>query len=164
MQGDLDRPPIVIRKAQLKTALMAAVSAALAIVLFIIWSRSPALSSTWWSILGAIFFALSSLVFAWEVVRGEQLRLSPEGLQWRGPRKTLTYPWDRLSEFSVVSTGASKLIGFTILDEGAPPNTLSRINAALIGNSAALPGLWEVKPEKVAEILNSARARWGSAP
>ncbi|MGH6986481.1 MAG: hypothetical protein ACRED9_06565 [Caulobacteraceae bacterium] len=163
MQGDLDRPPIIIQKARMKTALMAAVSAALAIVLFIIWRQNPVLSSSWWAILGAIFLTLSGLVFAWEVVRAEQLRLSPEGLQWRGPRTTLTYPWDRLSEFSVVSTGASKLIGFTILDEGAPPKALARINAALVGNSAALPALWELKPEKVAEILNSARARWGSA-
>ena len=161
MQGDLNLPPIVIRKSRAKSLLMIVVSAAFAVALFLTWRENQNRTSDWVILLGLVMFALGVPLFAWETIRPEQLSLSPAGLEWRSIRKTLTYPWDQLSEFSVYSIRGSKVIGFSVTDAGAPPNLLARINTAFTGMSAALPGLWEIEPEKVAEILNSARSKWG---
>jgi hypothetical protein len=162
MQGDLNLPPIVIRKSRAKSLLMIAVSAGFCALLFWTWKSNPTQSSSWIILSGLVMFALGCPLFAWEVIRPEQLTLSPAGLQWRSLRKTLTYKWDQLSEFSVFSIRGSKLIGFSVTGTGANTSLLGRFNVALTGNSAALPGLWEIKPEELADILNSARAKWGS--
>ncbi len=162
MQGDLNLPPIVIRKSRAKSLLMIAVSAAFTFGLFLAWRENQDKTSDWLILPGLIMFALGVPLFAWEIIRPEQLSLSPAGLEWRSIRNTLTYPWDQLSEFSVYSIRGTKMIGFSVTGTGAPPKFLARINTALTGMSAALPGLWEIEPERVAEVLNSARSKWGS--
>jgi hypothetical protein len=162
MQGDLSQPPIIIGKSRAKSFLMVVVSAVFTFALFWVWQKNQAKTSDWLILAGLVMFAMGVPLFSWEIIRPEQLSLSPAGLEWRSIRKTLTFPWDQLSEFSVYSVRGSKLIGFSVTSGGAPPKLLARINTALTGRSAALPGLWEIEPEKVAEILNSARSKWGS--
>lgn len=162
MQGDLNLPPIVIRKSRFKSLLMVVVSAAFTLGLFLTWRESSDKTSAWLLLLGMVMFGLGVPLFAWEMIRPDQLSLSPAGLEWRSIRRTLTYSWDQLSEFSVFSIRGSKMIGFSLTGAGSPPKLLARINTNLTGGSAALPGLWEIKPERVAEILNAARSKWGS--
>jgi hypothetical protein len=162
MQGDLNLPPIVIRKSRTKSLLMIAVSATFTFCLLLIWRNDQGKTSDWLILPGIVMFALAVPLFAWEIIRPDQLSLSPAGLEWRSIRKTWTYRWDQLSEFSVFSIRGSKLIGFSASGAGAPPKLLAGINTALTGMSSALPGLWEIEPERVAEIINSAGSKWGS--
>lgn len=164
MQGDLSHPPIIIRKSRAKAFLMVVVSAIFSVGLFMAWRGSPNNSTLWLILPGFFMFSLGVPLFAWQVFRPERLLLSPSGLEWHNVRKTLTYRWDQLSEFSVYSIRGTKLIGFSVIGSVTPPKVLARINTALTGMSGALPGLWEIKAEKVAEILNEARSKWKSGP
>ena len=158
MQGDLDLPPIIIRKSRAKSFLMLLMSVALTLTLLWAWRGHQAGLAVWLVAPGLTLFALGVPLFAWEIIRPEQLILSPSGLEWRSLRKTLNYGWDQLSDFTVITISGSKLIGFSVTD--APPKLLGRVNAALTGASGALPGLWEIEPEALAEMLNSARSKW----
>jgi hypothetical protein len=162
MQGDLSTPPIVIRKSRAKSLLIVLVSATFSLGSFLAWRQAPAGSSGWLTLPALLLFTLAVPLFAWQVIRPEQLSISPAGLEWRSIRRTLIYKWDQLSEFKAYSMGGSKLIGFSVIGSGVRPTILTRINTALTGMSAALPGLWEIEPKKLAEILNAARTKWGS--
>ena len=158
MQGDLGQPPIIIRKSRAKSLQMVVVSAAFALALLWGWRGHQAGPATWMMAPALVMFALGVPLFAWQAIRPEQLTLSPGGLEWRSLRATLTFSWDQLSEFSVISISGAKLIGFNVT--GSPPKRLARFNTAMTGASAALPGLWEIKPEALADILNAARSKW----
>lgn len=160
MQGDLNLPPIVIRKSRAKSLLMLVVSAAFTVGLFVTWTESQHKISDWPLLPGMVMFGLAVPLFAWGIIRPDQLSVSPAGLEWRTIRKTLTYSWDQLSEFSVFSVRGANMIGFNLIGSRSPPKLIARLNTALTGGSAALPGLWEIKPERVAEALNAARSKW----
>lgn len=162
MQGSLDQPPIIIRKSRVKSLLMLFVSAALSFGSILLWRDGPDTPRAWMALPGVFLFGLGVPLFGWELFRPDRLLLSPSGLEWRTVRKTLRYSWEQLSGFSVFSVRGSKMIGFSVTGSNAPPKLLARFNSALTGNSAALSGLWEIKPENVAELLNSARAKWRS--
>ena len=118
---------------------------------------------------GVVMFALAIPLFAWELIRPDRLVLSPSGLTWTGPWRTRRYSWEQLSEFSVVGLGrwGSKMIGFDVIRPETPHSIpsvltagLSTLNSGLIGATGAIPGLWEVEPEEVVDLLNRARSRW----
>jgi hypothetical protein len=52
------------------------------------------------------------------------------------------------------------MIAFSVTGAQAPRSFLAGLNRSLVGATGALPGLWEVSPERVAELLNAARLRW----
>jgi hypothetical protein len=160
MQGDLNLPPILVRKSRAKSAFLAAVLAAFAVGCFLVWRDNPAKPGVVLILPGVALFGLGFPVVAWQAIRPDQLSLSPAGLVYRSIRKTLTYTWDQLSEFSVYSIRGTKMIGFDVIGTGTP-SKLAGVNTALTDMNAALPGLWEIEPEQLAELLNSARAKWG---
>jgi hypothetical protein len=158
VQTDLDGGPVVVRKSRIKSVQMILVSVGFCGLLA--WDAQTSPTTPWYIWPGIVLFGLGGLMFAWQLVRPEQLIISQAGLEWRSLSKTMTYRWDQLSEFSVFSIRGAKMIGFSTPAQSAPARWLGQFNAEMIGHSAALPGLWEMKPEALADLLNAARTRW----
>lgn len=156
MDGSLDQPPLIIRRSRAKSLLMLFACAAFAGFGLLTWRATD----SWLVKAGVVMFGLGCPLFAWELIRQDRLVISPKGLDWLGPWKKRTYSWNDLSEFSIYSIRGAKMIGFSRAGLRGMGSIVGRLNTALTGASGALPGLWEIEPEKVADILNQARSRW----
>jgi hypothetical protein len=163
MQGALDDPPLTITKSRPKVALLGLACAAFSAAGFGMW-RVDGDSISLMAKAGIVMFTLLCPACLWEVVRPQRLVLSREGLRWVAPWRTHVYRWDELSEFSVYSIRASKLIGFNVIGDAARRSRLSKLNSLLTGANCALPGLWEAPPDVVAGLLNEARSKWAPPP
>jgi len=161
MQGSLDAPPLILRKSRAKSLGMLALCATF--VALLVWTaqvdpdhdRALAIG-------GAVFSGLGLPLFGWELYRPDRLTLGPDGLAWTGPWRTRRYRWTDLSAFSVLRIRGSALIGFSELNR-PKANWLAALNKGLLGQEGGFPGLWEIGPQEVCDLLNAARDRWGGA-
>jgi Bacterial PH domain len=160
--GSLDQPPIVIRSSRLYSALMLLIAAGfVAIGAFML--RDPKESATT-SYLIMIFFGAGIPLFAWQVIRPGVLTLSPDGVSWRSPFRTVHYQWSDIQTFRPYKPAAkslSKHLGFDFTDSyrarrGGPYG----LAKAMAGVEGSFGGGWELSAADLAELLNQARARW----
>jgi hypothetical protein len=162
MHGSLDAPPIVIRSSRTYSALMLVIAAVfVAIGAFML--GDPKESATI-SYLVIIFFGAGIPLFAWQLIHPSVLTLAPDGMTWRSPFRTLSYQWDDLQNFrpyKPTSKTISKHLGFDFTDsyhaKRGGPYGLAK---AMAGVEGALGGGWELGAAELAELLNTARARW----
>jgi hypothetical protein len=160
MLGNLDQPPLTIRRSRVKAMLMVVLCIAAVAGGAVIWS-DPAQRHSWvWAVAFIIIFAPACPFYAWEVIRPDQLVLSPLGLRLEGTWKSWSYRWDEVSGFRAsLVDGRVKIIEFDIHH---PSGTiLSSIARNAVGTHGTLNGLWELGQDKLAAVLNEARSRWG---
>jgi hypothetical protein len=166
MQGNLDAPPIVIRSSRTYSALMLLIAAGfVAIGAFML--RDPKESAAI-SYLIMIFFGAGIPLFAWQLIRPSMLTLGPDGMIWRSPFRTIHYQWDDLQNFrpyKPTSKTISKHLGFDFTDSyharrGGPYG----LAKAMAGVEGSFGSGWGLSAAELAELLNTARARWLKAP
>jgi len=162
MQGSLDAPPIVIGSSRIHSALMLVIAAGfVAIGAFMLCDPKESATISWLII---IFFGASIPLFAWQLICPSLLTLAPDGVTWRSPFRSAQWQWDDLQNFHAYKpTGKtiSKHLGFDFTDgyharRGGPHSAAK----AMTGVEGSLGGGWELSADELAELLNTARARW----
>jgi hypothetical protein len=149
VQGSLDNPPIVIRSARWKDALLMVFS--LAAVLFTIhaahagYSRGPIAS-----VLGVALFGLGLPLTMDRLLRPRQMEIAPSGLWLTTKGKRYGWSWMELQDFRVIAVSTTKFVGFDFTD----------VHRGLGGAEGALPTGWNMAPAPLAKLLNEARAHW----
>lgn len=107
------------------------------------------------------FFALCAVVFALQLVPGASyLRITDEGFVFCSLfRKSPLVPWREVSEFRVASVPPSshKLVVYDLNNALRP--AIRSVNRALVGASDGLPDTYGLKPQELADLLNSWRLR-----
>jgi hypothetical protein len=160
MQGSLDAPPIVIRSSRGNSALMLAISAVfVAIGAFMLRDPEQSAAISWLII---IVFAAGIPFFGWRLIRPDILTLSPDGVIWRGALRTVHWKWGDAQNFRPYSPAGktiSKHVGFDFTDN-ARASRLRHATKAMTGVEGSLGGGWELSAAELAELLNTARARW----
>jgi len=162
MRGDLDQPPVVIRRSRAKAMLFVVVCIALAVGSLLAPS-GPDMRHALVGPVGLMLFTAGSLFYGAEAVRPDRLVLSPLGLRFDGLWKNWSYRWEEVSGFRVwLADGRAKVITFDIRH---PHGTiLDGLSRGVTEKSASFIGLWELSPEKLAKLLNEAHSRWGDKP
>jgi len=107
------------------------------------------------------FFALCAAVFALQLMPGASyLRITDEGFVFCSLfRKSPLILWREVSDFRVASVPRShhKLIVFD--SNNALQSRIRSVNRALVGASDGLPDAYGLKPQELADLLNSRRLR-----
>lgn len=153
VEGSLDDPPIVLRQDRLKLSLMCLSFAVVGGLILLI----PVTVYTPWHLIFLGILGLCIVTFGAMVVRPATLILDPHGLIWRQTFRTFEYPWSAFTRFYVLSRRRqlTAVVGeFT--HEGPPKPAWRRF----LTGSLELGSLWELPPQRVADVLNEARARW----
>lgn len=158
MKGSLDNPPIIICASRWKSAFYLLIcSGFVAIDAAALIAVRP---QPWWAWLGLVFFGFGIPLFLWRFVRPDTLELSPEGILWRSLWRVSSWSWGEVTGFRpIVVSLASRHVGFDFTDRKVATQ-LRAINAGLAGMEGSLGAGWELGPERLAELLNSARAKW----
>jgi hypothetical protein len=148
VKGTFDDPPVVIRQDRLKISLICLAMAVLIVLLY--WRHPPSDDClVWWLPLG-----LLAAVIGWSVIARGALILAPEGLVWRMAFLTLN---------GVTSRGSSWFrVGESRSQECIMKAAKRRRPWFFRGlGSIAFGASWELPPQRIADVLNEARTRWG---
>ena len=162
MQGSLDQPPIVIQASRLYSALMLLIAAAfVAIGVFVL--RNPKEDPTI-SYLIIVLFGACIPLFAWQLIRPGVLTVSPHGVSWRSPFRTIHYQWNDVQTFRPYKPSAKSItdhLGFDFSDSYRARRTgLYVLAKTMAGVEGSFGGGWELGAAELAELLNQAQARW----
>lgn len=164
MQGSLDYPPIVIRSSAFRSILIMIGCATVAAFGYLLIAMDPSGSSRAWGAL--VGFGLGVPYFAWKALIPDTLTLSREGMEWRSRWKTTRWSWRDVSRFRAVRIHiASEAVAFDLADGVTAPKTYTNYYVSYAGADASLGIGWELGATALADLLNTARARWvGEAP
>ncbi len=165
MEGDLDRPPVIIRSSQ-RTSLLFLIVSLGAVAGGVLMLRD-ATQNTIVSYFTIIFFGAGIPIFAWRLVRPDVLTVSPDGITWRSAFRTAHLRWDDLQRFraySPTSSSLSKHLGFDFTEgyDGQSKGLRQSVKS-FTGVDGSLGGGWELNSADLAVLLNAARARWAPA-
>ncbi|MDO8976839.1 hypothetical protein [Reyranella sp.] len=153
VEGSLDDPPIVLRQDRLKLSLICLGLTVVGGLILLI----PVRVYSAWHLIFLGFLGLGIVTGGAMAVRPATLILDPHGLIWRPTFRTFEYPWSAFARFYVLSRPRR----FTVVvgeftHEGPPkPAWRRRLTGRL-----ELGSLWELPPQRVADVLNEARSRW----
>jgi protein-tyrosine phosphatase len=171
MQGSLDRPPIVVRSSRWTALwLLIAGGAFVAVGVGMVGHpRAGHPSDPAFGYFSIVFFGLGVVFFAARLLRPDELELGPAGLIWRNFVRTRSWRWRDVWNFRPYRPTArvrSAHIGFDFADDYEPQNRGGReITRRLTGVEGSVGGGWELRAADLADLLNTARARWiGSNP
>lgn len=158
MQGDLDHPPIIVRGARWRGAVVFVGSTVVvAAILFGLGTGH----GTKTLLASLVFFSVLGVAGLWMAVAPARLEIGPEGLRqtqlWRRSR----YPWSDVHDFRPATLGFfNRVVGFDFLVAQPKRAGIRRLNAAIVGVHATLQPGWEIDPHTLANLLNQARERW----
>ena len=158
MQGNLDHPPILVRGSRARPVWLVLGSAVfVAIGLVILASgKSPGVS-----LLTIGFFGLCGAAGVAILIAPPRLEIGPSGITQKVLLRTVRFAWTDIYNFRPIVLGlSSTTVGFDYLTERPSRTGLRALNTAVAGAQGALnPGM-ELRPAKLAELLNEARERW----
>lgn len=162
MQGDLDHPPIVVRRSCVGLGLRLLFFGAFAVLGLLVMFKPGARIS---GVAGFGFLVCAILAFycGWAFFNPDKLILSPDGLRWVGPKIDRSWQWQEISEVTLYSlTAYAKSIRFEVGQQHKSPEPSRRTRRALSPSSRTISGTpWEIRSDRLADLLNQARARWG---
>jgi hypothetical protein len=144
VEGTFDDPPIVMWESRLKMSLIC-LGAALPAGFAYVW-----LSGTrfWW-----ILFGLVAVLSGLKAIFRGALILSPGGLVFRTGFRTIKYQWSDFDSFVVLRGRTSRLAGKL--------SASSKSRRWWLTSWRALGFCWELPLQRIADVLNEARRRWG---
>jgi len=111
------------------------------------------------------FFGLGVIVFAIQLLQNSVfLRVGADGFTVCTLFRAHTCRWSDVGPFKVVRVGTKDMVGFSYADRYRGPRHLARFNTHLVGAEAAIAaaGVWNVKMEQLADVLNRYRERYGA--
>ena len=161
MQGSLDNPPIVITMSRGKMVLLLLIAMMFTIGGGLMIAHKP---DDLTGYLCAGFFGLGIPVFIWRFLSPPRLEISPRGISWFTGHKTLEYAWKDFAGFRAYrpsSRNLSKYVGFEYARDSAKRGKMTAVAHALAGVDGGLGGQWEMPAEKLVDLLNQAKQRWG---
>jgi hypothetical protein len=146
-------PSRVLRPSPLKTAGLAALTAAMAA------------GGAWMIVSGevlgwfvAVFFGLCTLVIAAALLpNASYLRVGPDGFTLCSLFRAHSYRWSDVSGFSVDRVGPNRMVVFDFSEEFQGMPRLRRFAAALGGHEGGLPDSYGMPLEDLAGLLNEYR-------
>ncbi len=156
MIGSLDEPPIIIRTSREVSlrGLFFCFIIALVSIVSLATIDAPARDNRYLFLAGAV---VGGLFFSWQALRPSTLTLTPDGLTWGNSLRSRHWAWTEISNFRPSSVGG---IGCDVADSRATTKLLSFVNMRLVGRNGAIGFGWEGGSVFVAELLETARARW----
>ena len=152
----LDDPPLVIRQARWKGALLAAGCAAFVAVGMAMQSDVEARAA---GQLCVLLFGAGALIGLALLVSPGTLVLAPEGLSQTVLWRTRRWAWADVSSFREWRFRRTRLITFD--DAKASHGALQQANAALGAGSGSLSAQWAISTPALLALLAQAKARWG---
>jgi len=156
-------PPIVIRSSRMTSALMLLICTGFVAIGVWLILRGPAKDQII-AYLTMAFFGLGIPLFAWRLIRPDELTLAPEGINWRSVLRTSAFRWDDVQDFRAYAPSSrtvSKHVGFDFTASyRAQRGPLSDATRQLTGVDGSFGGGWELGAAALADLLNDARSRW----
>ncbi len=114
------------------------------------WMRSDHPVSGYVSI---VFFGVCVLVFCVNLLpNSSYLRLAGEGFTVCSTFRSRFIEWRHVGTFGVTRVGTRKMVGW---DPSHPVSTLGKTNQVMCGYASALPDTYGLRPEELAELLES---------
>jgi hypothetical protein len=141
VEGSLSAPPIVLRQDRLKLSLGFVGFSGLAAGLLGVLDFDSTLH-----ILAFCFIGLTALDYGLGAIVPTTLTLGPAGLVRRSVYRTVTFPWQDLTDFRWYRTRMSG-------------NTIMAVHSN--GVATQLGGYWELPVQQVVDQLTAALAHWG---
>jgi hypothetical protein len=122
------------------------------LIVLLYWRHPPSDDRLVWS----LPLGLLAAVIGWSVIARGALILAPEGLVWRMAFLTFAYEWSDFERFIVVS-GRRKTVAGMYSESGKRRRPWFFRGLG----SIAFGAFWELPPQRIADVLNEARTRWG---
>lgn len=106
-------------------------------------------------------FGLGIFVFALQFIpRASYLRITNEGFTFCSLfRKSPLFLWNDVSGFRVASVPPSRHPLIVFDWHAKPDRSIGRINRHLVGATNGLPDTYGLRPEELADLMNSRRSR-----
>ncbi len=140
---------------------LALVLASAAFVAVSIWLLDKT-DTPWMSWLGIVFFGAGGLAMLWAVIRPQRLELDARGLRFVGLfGRGFSVPWAEIETFGVwrVPTApGARLVAFS---RRSGHSGWEGVSQALGAGDGAIPSGWPMSPERLAELLETWRLRYG---
>ena len=156
LEGSLDDPPIVLRQDRLKLSLLCLGLTVVGGLILLI----PVRVYSAWHLIFLGLLGLGVVTFGAMAVRPATLILDPHGLSWRHAFRTVEYSWSAFARFYVLSRPRRFTVVVGEFTHEGPPKPAWR---RYLTGSLELGSFWELPAQRVADVLNEARARWAPA-
>jgi hypothetical protein len=148
VRGSFSHPPIVVKGARAPNAFSLPVMMVLCAVTWRLARTHPA--TVWWSYGASFFFGVLSLFVIVYLVAPPVLLIGPEGVTWKVAGRTRRFAWAQVADFRSEKVSAfSREICFDL--RAAPDGAVDR---------SSFWGRWELRPDEICDLLNTARGRW----
>lgn len=112
---------------------------------------------------GIVFFTACICAALYRIFSGDGVRLTQSGFTAKWGRSTTTWRWDDVTGFQVVPIGRyQRFAGFNLAGP-AHDQGLVKVGHAMSGVDKLLPNMLVVKPDELAAVMNSWRARYATS-
>ena len=109
--------------------------------------------------MSVVFFGLGALVFAAQFLPNSSfLKLDDQGFTVRAIYREHFFRWSQVRDCRPLNIGMNTMVGYDFAAEVERSRTV-RLARTLSACDAALPNTYGMKPEALAQLMNSARAR-----
>jgi len=161
VRGTLDQPPIIVTASLWKTFAYLAISFVFVLLGILMIFTEGAGLIVWVGWMWVAFFGLGTLVMIARTVAPPILTLSPDGVSCFTGLKTVQYGWRDVHNFRVFRVSLStKMVGFDFRPDFPKHAGIRRLNKSVFGFEGAFGPGWRISNAALAELLDSARARW----
>jgi hypothetical protein len=111
-----------------------------------------------------IFFALCTVIFVTLLLpNAAYLKLSPEGFEVRSMFRSFRNRWSDVASFHAGRVGLNPMVMITFAPSYAAGRKVRAVAEALTGGEGGLPDTYGRSAKDLAELLNTWRARHGTA-
>lgn len=109
------------------------------------------------------FFALGLPVFALRFhPKAAFLHLASNGFTFCSLFRAHTIQWAHVREFAVIFVGPNQMVAWNFTPDYPATGRARAISKSLSGYEAALPDTYGMKPQELADLMDSLRQRFGN--
>jgi hypothetical protein len=91
------------------------------------------------------------------------LHLAPDGFTYCGLFRAHTVRWGHVCEFAVMRVSSIWMVGWNFTPDYRPPGRARAISKSLYGCEGALPDTYGMKPQELADLMETLRQRYAEA-
>ncbi len=113
---------------------------------------------------GAVFFGLGVIVFTIQLLpNSSYLHLTPEGFTFCRLYRSRTVPWHLARDFAVIRVSRlTPLVAWKYPPDFAAHPKARALSRALCGYDGQLPDTYGMRPQELADLLNSLQHRYAA--